>query len=507
MAEQWEGEHGYAPKNHNHDDKYAAKDHAHDESASYIGMPDFKNMVMLERFLDSPYAPGADHAWTFNPGTIYKINVPGYIYCVSSSEYWSAENGVQIYVSGHPGALYHNQWLGDWTRGSYRLQAHIDKRAKFYQITNDPFDDNCYIPITPGTSTYIRLADLTSTPTNQSYWFVPCVGIADKYSEYFTRVGRGPFTLATVQEHYPTSNSAYVTTPNATGLNDIVNEAFGGNWMDNFNTDGTLDESKVIRLKGSYIGVGYTEHITETVEVSALDQPGTVHINDFIAGNRGGFYSLPAASTGWHVIDDTMKNMINGVSSLQVTLMKHAYISTACQFSANAGCHRYHLVDPMATGKDRVYWIMPTTYDWVMKYFTSEEVDAISANLLDNDRDTIQARLTAVGFPSNVTPDVIIDRMRERWCVVPNYWDTSNSLNKILTLAWMSLDANLEDPPTGMDSPYVKLDDYGNFTVMDMTDRTHMWFRGPWYDVYSDMRAWSFGLKFIEPTIDAQYDF
>ena len=30
MAEQWEGEHGYAPKNHNHDSKYAKLGHTHD---------------------------------------------------------------------------------------------------------------------------------------------------------------------------------------------------------------------------------------------------------------------------------------------------------------------------------------------------------------------------------------------------------------------------------------------------------------------------------------------
>lgn len=30
MAEQWEGEHGYAPKNHNHDSKYSKLGHTHD---------------------------------------------------------------------------------------------------------------------------------------------------------------------------------------------------------------------------------------------------------------------------------------------------------------------------------------------------------------------------------------------------------------------------------------------------------------------------------------------
>ena len=30
MAEQWEGEHGYAPKNHDHDSRYSKLDHTHD---------------------------------------------------------------------------------------------------------------------------------------------------------------------------------------------------------------------------------------------------------------------------------------------------------------------------------------------------------------------------------------------------------------------------------------------------------------------------------------------
>lgn len=505
MAETWNPQDNYAPDGHDHDDRYAAKDHSHTEQVSYIGMPDYKNMVMMERFLGSPTVPTADQTFSHNPGTIYKINVPGYIYCVSEFEGWALENGLQVYVSYHPGALYHNQWLGQWKLGNYQCQAHIDKRSKFYQITNDPFDDILLIPITPGTSTYLRLGDLSSSPTYQSFWFIPCVGVANVYSEFFTRVGRGAFTITPTSETKPTSASQYLTQLNATGINAIAHQVFDGDWRDNFNGDGTLNENNVIRLKGSYIGVRYTEHITETVEVSTLRQFGTVYIDDFIAVNRGGFYS-PAANPGWYVVDDSMRDRFGNATSISVQLMKHCCLNAALQFSANSGLHRYHLVDPMATGKDRVYWINPTSFNWIMKYFTSEEVDAIESGLSDTDYTTIQSRMTSTGFPSDVTPADIINRMRERWCVIYNGWDTLSSVDAILALAWMSLDANLEDPPTGMDSPYVKLDDYGNFAVMDTVDRTHMWYRGPWYQANTDMRAWSFGLKFIEPTIDAQYD-
>lgn len=243
MAEQWEGEHGYAPKNHDHDDKYSPLNHTHANAIQLQYMPDFTRMVRMHKFLDG------DEVWGWNPGTIYKINVPGYFYCEESKDVYTASSDASIRIAAHPGYLFRNPHVST-TGDAYPLVNHIDKRCILYRLVVHPWNTNFTTPIQPGINTYINFGDPTSVPSCQTWYFVPCKGVPDKYTEYFTRVGRCEFTLEPI---YRTSNGPVEGAVEIGELHNHAASIFEGEWTDNFNEDGSLNESNVIRIMGSFI--------------------------------------------------------------------------------------------------------------------------------------------------------------------------------------------------------------------------------------------------------------
>lgn len=225
----------YALKNHNHPEYLKASDITglFDPSAS---MPDFTRMV----FMETPDTGG----WATNPGTIYKINVPGYLWVESTYDGYADEIDFWYLVASHPGYLVRHQG-NSGTYGSYSRPHYANKRCKLYGTVDGEWYTNCAFPVLPGTSTYLRVCDAT-TPVNwMKLMYVPMKGLSTSIpkTSYFTRVARGENQISSL---------------NNSGLGSLLSlgrDIFGGNWTDNFNGT-TLKEENILRLKITYVTSG-----------------------------------------------------------------------------------------------------------------------------------------------------------------------------------------------------------------------------------------------------------
>ena len=224
----------YALKNHSHSEYLKASDVTglFDPSAS---MPDFTRMVFMET---------TDGQWATNPGTIYKINVPGYLWAESTYDGYADEVDWWYLVASHPGYLVRHQ-SNSGAYGSYSRPHYANKRCKLYGTVDGEWYTNCAFPVLPGTSTYLRVCDAT-TPVNwMKLMYVPMKGLSTSIpkTSYFTRVARGENQISSL---------------NNSGLGSLLSlgaSIFGGKWTDNFNGT-TLKESNILRPKITYVTSG-----------------------------------------------------------------------------------------------------------------------------------------------------------------------------------------------------------------------------------------------------------
>ena len=227
----------YALKNHSHPEYLKANDITglFDPSTS---MPDFTRM----EFMETP-----DAQWATNPGTIYKINVPGYLWVESTYYGYYDEVDFWYFVASHPGYLVRHQGNSS-NFGSYARPHYANMRCKLYGTVDGELYTNAAFPILPGTSTYLRLCNAT-TPDSDLYYklmFVPMKGLSTSIpkASYFTRVARGENQI-----------SANLNIGGLGSLLSLGSSIFGGKWTDNFNGT-TLKETNILRPKITYLTSG-----------------------------------------------------------------------------------------------------------------------------------------------------------------------------------------------------------------------------------------------------------
>ena len=221
---------------------FALKSHPHPEyltaaqTAGLLdpaaGMPDFTRTVFME-------TPGEEFAT--NPGTIYKINVPGYIFVDSTYTGYEDEIDYWYVVASHPGHL-SRHYSQDGAYGSHARPSYESKRVKLYGSVDGYWYTNQAMPIVPGTSTYLRCCNASSHSHITKVCFVPIKGLPTNYSKdnYFTRCARGENQI---------SSSGSNTAGSMISLGSTI---FAGDWKSNFKSDYSLDTSKILYPKITY---------------------------------------------------------------------------------------------------------------------------------------------------------------------------------------------------------------------------------------------------------------
>lgn len=225
----------FAPKSHPHPEYLTAAQAAGllDPAA---GMPDFTRVQFME-------TPGEHYAT--NPGTIYKINVPGYIFVDSTYTGYEDEIDYWYVVASHPGYL-SRHYSQDYAYGPYARPSYENKRVKLYGSVDGYWYTNQAMPIIPGTSTYLRCCNASSHPSILKVCYVPIKGLPTNYSKnnYFTRCARGENEI---------SSSGSNTAGSMISLGSTI---FAGDWKSNFKSDYTLDTSKILYPKITYLTAG-----------------------------------------------------------------------------------------------------------------------------------------------------------------------------------------------------------------------------------------------------------
>lgn len=249
-------------------------------------MPDFARAVLMERPKDD---------YNTNPGTIYKINVPGYFYTHSAHGGWQSAMDFWFKVAEHPGYLFrHQDNAGAF--GDYNRPAYNDKRCTLYSQVEGNYLESHIYPIIPGTSTYMRTCNASSHNAWVYLYFVPCKGLPEQYkpSDYFTRVGRG-------ENQISTSYTQAV-------LTDIVTNVLKGKWSDNF-IDYVLDNNNVTTITGTFTcgswAPGSRWHIVDPI-ATGVDRAWWRHGGDNEFTIR------------W-VSSETVDQMINGMTTVQLS--------------------------------------------------------------------------------------------------------------------------------------------------------------------------------------------
>lgn len=225
---------------------FALKSHPHPEyltatqAAGLLdpaaGMPDFTRTQFME-------TPG--EVYGENPGTIYKINVPGYIFVDSTYTGYGDEIDYWYVVASHPGHL-SRHYSQDGAYGPYARPSYESKRVKLWGSVDGAWYTNQAMPIVPGTSTYLRCCNASSHADITKVCFVPIKGLSTNYSKnnYFTRCARGENQI---------SSSGSNTAGSMINLGSTI---FAGDWKNNFKSDYSLDTSKILYPKITYLTSG-----------------------------------------------------------------------------------------------------------------------------------------------------------------------------------------------------------------------------------------------------------
>lgn len=223
----------FAPKSHSHSQYLTADQITFDPSGA---LPDFTRI----QFMETPSEYYAE-----NPGTIYKINVPGYIFVDSTYTGYGDEIDYWYVVASHPGHL-SRHYSQDGAYGPYSRPSYESKRVKLYGSVDGSWYTNQAMPIVPGTSTYLRCCNASSHSDITKVCFVPIKGLPTSYSKsnFFTRCARGENEI---------SSSGSNTAGSMINLGSSI---FAGDWKDNFKSDYSLDTSKILYPKITYLTAG-----------------------------------------------------------------------------------------------------------------------------------------------------------------------------------------------------------------------------------------------------------
>lgn len=180
---------------------------------NFNSMPDFSRITVMQSNQDG---------YAHDPGTIYKINVPGYFFVSQTRQYFDDQVDMFIKLAQCPEYLYrHSAYAGDYW--GFNCPSYVTKRFKYGGWVNGGWYVMNMIPINPGISTYMRWCDATSWNYGKQSCFIPCVGVSKSITEYFTRVARGYWEISSQGQY---------------GLNAIdARSIFAGNWMDSFSNN------------------------------------------------------------------------------------------------------------------------------------------------------------------------------------------------------------------------------------------------------------------------------
>ena len=454
-------------------------------------LPDFNRMVRMQYWTDLYEPPG----FNFNPATIYKINVPGYFYCESSWLAWSDETDTTLCVAEHPAYLYANEYTVSGAGDNIICCNYEKLRCKLYSWISDPHSDIKPAPITPGTSTYVRFCDGTSHPHWLTWYFVPCANVSQqiKPTDYFTRVGRGRNLLA--WEVYGTDDHTTV----AGRLSELRHGIFNGSWLDNFNSDYTLDQNKVIYLDGQYlvggtgcgdsksvvlthdnykdyIGREYWPHYDENGNALApytLEQSATMNVTAYDNRTHRLIQTITPQGTfntysGYPTLDEEFalskigvyKNTQYKLNGDEVTVQLRYSGATCSAGESWADGAVFVLIDPLKTGYEREWYLAGNTLHEVLRYFSDAEIDDFISRTSEADLDSAVANsefdyTDPAGKTHHwvtCTVRTLLDRMRNRWCIVTHYWRSSTNGKELANNVWFVSKEESVNPPTKQDT-------------------------------------------------------
>ena len=264
------------------------------------GHSDLNNMItQLRKDLDALDPIGAmpdftrtkviaipDGSYAVNPGTIFKINVPGYILEITNYGHFETTECDFFYkFAAHPGYLYrrtdHNTSIGSYPRPTY-----ADSRCALYgDVEGSYFSQDGYA-ILPGTSTYMTMND-ASTRKPSKLCYVPCKSVP-------TSINTDDFVTAVSRTEQHLSTEGYIGTVDVLG-----SSIFAGNWKDNFDSKWKLVDSNVKRFDPGFMFVGnfwngYRFH----------------NLDPMLSGTNRMFYRYPDASVVLKYITSSEVNSI-----------------------------------------------------------------------------------------------------------------------------------------------------------------------------------------------------
>lgn len=192
---------------------------------NFSSMPDFSRITFMQSNQDD---------FAANPGTIYKINVPGYFFVGQRYQGYSDEVDMFIKLAQRPQYLFRHE-DNDSKYGSYARPSYNTLRFKYCGWVNGYYYIQTPIPIYPGISTYMRWCDASSHNKGKEVCFVPCVGVPNNIMQFFTGVARGQGQIATQNQQ-------------GLAIAD-ARDIFKGNWQDSFDSNNKLIK---IDLKNGY---------------------------------------------------------------------------------------------------------------------------------------------------------------------------------------------------------------------------------------------------------------
>ena len=301
-------------------------------------MPDFKRTIQITRV--------AINTYNVIPGTIFKVNVPGYLSEQTTKGYHgsSESDSVDLYykIAADPAYLYrHTSNASNYA--NYPRPSYNNFRCSFggSGICSNELRSFVYTPIFPGEHTYVAICDITSDASTR-ICFTPCVMVPTNIDpkDYITAVGR-------TENHLSTDGRIGT-------LQDICSEVFDGSWLNLFNADYSIKPVQMFdtefRLMGSF----------------------------------------------WNK-------------------------------------ERFHTIDPFVRDNRQMWWRASGTVH--IRYFSSEEVDSIIANLSSSEKSTV--------LNSGLTAEDQAELMRDKFCAIHNSFNTYTSLNKLKYTYLIARDNNV----------------------------------------------------------------
>ena len=197
---------------------------------NFSSMPDFSRITFMQSNQD---------VYAANPGTIYKINVPGYFFVSQQHQGHGDEIDMFIKLAQRPQYLFRHE-DDDSKYGSYERPSYNTLRFKYGGWVTGSYYIMNMIPIYPGKNTYMRWCDTSSYNKGKESCFVPCVGVSNNITQFFTRVARGQNQISTQDQNGL----------GAAGARNI----FKGNWQDSFDENNNL--IKIDSKNGYYTFIG-----------------------------------------------------------------------------------------------------------------------------------------------------------------------------------------------------------------------------------------------------------